>query len=139
MTSPRVCNRNALEAPMTTGDRRISLHLEHALIDVAVESWRFSRLFARAVSKLDADESARYGGQLRFFLRKLEQSLGATGLSLVNVEGHPYVPGMAASALNLSDFTPDASLVVDQMVEPIVMGLDGLRRQGTVVLRSIKK
>jgi len=46
---------------------------------------------------------------------------------------------MAASALNLSDFTPDASLVVDQMVEPIVMGLDGLRRQGTVVLRSIKK
>ena len=69
----------------------------------------------------------------------LEQSLGATGLSLVNVEGHPYVPGMAASALNLSDFTPDASLIVDQMVEPIVMGLDGLRRQGTVVLRNIKK
>jgi hypothetical protein len=34
--------------------------LEQSLIDIAVESWRFSRLFEKVVSKLDAGESGRY-------------------------------------------------------------------------------
>ncbi len=41
--------------------------LEQALIDVAVESWRFSRLFNKVVSKLDVGESGRYVNQLRYF------------------------------------------------------------------------
>lgn len=57
-------------------------------------------------------------------------------LKLANVEGHPYDPGMAASAINLGDFGPDDVLLVDQMVEPIIMGPDGLVRSGTVTLRK---
>ena len=34
--------------------------MEQSLIDIAVESWRFSRLFGKVVSKLDAGESGRY-------------------------------------------------------------------------------
>jgi hypothetical protein len=30
--------------------------VEQSLIDIAVESWRFSRLFGKVVSKLDAGE-----------------------------------------------------------------------------------
>lgn len=107
---------------------------ERSLIEVAVESWRFSRLFARLVSKLDAGESSRYVNQLRYFQRKLEESLEASGLKLVNVEGQPFDPGMAASALNIGDFGPDDLLLVEQMVEPIIMGPEGLRKQGTVML-----
>jgi hypothetical protein len=43
---------------------------------------------------------------------------------------------MAASALNLGDFGPDDVLLVDQMLEPIIMGPNGLRKQGTVMLRK---
>ena len=107
---------------------------ERSLIEVAVESWRFSRLFARLVSKLDAGESSRYVNQLRYFQKKLEESLEASGLKLVNVEGQPFDPGMAASALNIGDFGPDDLLLVEQMVEPIIMGPEGLRKQGTVML-----
>lgn len=112
--------------------------LEQSLIEVAVESWRFSRLFGKVVNKLDAGEAGRYLSQLRYFQKKVEDNLGSSGLRLVNVEGHPYDPGMAASALNLGDFGPDDVLLVDQMVEPIIMGSDGLRKQGTVMLKKVE-
>ena len=44
---------------------------------------------------------------------------------------------MAASAINIGDFEPDDVLLVDQMVEPIIMGAEGLRKQGTVMLRKV--
>lgn len=112
--------------------------LESSLMDIAVYSWRFSRLFARLVSKLDAGESSRYVNQLRYFQKKLEESLDSAELKIVNVEGHRFDPGMAASAINIGDFGPDDVLVVDQMVEPILMGREGLRRQGTVTLKKVQ-
>ena len=107
-----------------------------ALIDLSVESWRFSRLFARLLSKLDAGDSGRYVNQYRYFVKRMEDSLELVGLRLANVEGHPYDPGIAATALNLGDFGPDDVLLVDQMVEPIIMGPEGLVRAGTVMLRK---
>ena len=114
-----------------------SEQLERSLIDIAVESWRFARLFGRLVSKLDAGEGSRYVNQLRYFQKKLEDSLEASGMKIVNVEGQPFDPGMAASAINIGDFGPDDVLLVDQMVEPIIMGAEGLRKQGTVMLRKV--
>ena len=122
---------------MTTEQSTKHEQLERSLIDMAVESWRFARLFGRLVSKLDAGEGSRYVNQLRYFQKKLEDSLEASGMKIVNVEGQPFDPGMAASAINIGDFGPDDVLLVDQMVEPIIMGAEGLRKQGTVMLRKV--
>mgnify|MGYP000160609971 FL=1 len=122
---------------MTTEQSTEREQLERSLIDMAVESWRFARLFGRLVSKLDAGEGSRYVNQLRYFQKKLEDSLEASGMKIVNVEGHPFDPGMAASAINIGDFGPEDVLLVDQMVEPIIMGAEGLRKQGTVMLRKV--
>lgn len=111
--------------------------LEKSLIDVAVESWRFSRLFGKVVGKLDAGESGRYANQLRYFQKKIEENLESNGFKLVNVEGLPYDAGMAASAINMDDFGGDDHLIVDQMLEPIIMGLNGVRREGSVMLRKV--
>lgn len=119
-----------------TEQNKDSEQLERSLIEVAIESWRFSRLFSRLVNKLDAGEGSRYVNQLRYFQKKIEESLEGSGLKLVNVEGQLFDPGMAASALNIGDFGPDDVLLVDQMVEPIIMGSEGLRKQGTVMLRK---
>ena len=108
-----------------------------SLIDISVESWRFSRLFARLISKLDAGEGARYTSQYRYYLKRLEESLEGAGLTLVNVEGQRYDPGVAATALNIGDFGPDDVLAVEQMIEPIIMGSEGLVRRGTVMLRKV--
>jgi hypothetical protein len=109
------------------------------LLDVAIESWRFARLFRRVVSKLDVGEASRYAGQLRYFLKILGERLEAADIRLVDIEGHPYDPGIAASALNIGDFNPDDELVVEQMIEPIVMGSNGLVRTGKVMLRKAQQ
>lgn len=123
------------ETVVAPGDNE---QIEQSLIDIAVESWRFSRLFTKVVGKLDAGESGRYINQIRYFQKKVEEGLDSNGLKLVNVEGQPYDAGMAASALNLGDFGPDDVLLVDQMLEPIILGPKGLRKQGTVMLRKVE-
>jgi len=85
---------------------------------------------------MDAGEGARFINQYRYYLKRLEESLEQAGLRLVNVEGHPYDPGIAATALNIGDFGPEDHLLVDQMVEPIIMGQEGLVRTGTVMIRK---
>lgn len=109
-----------------------------SLIDISVESWRFARLFARVLVKLDESEAPRYLNQLRYFEKKLEDGLDAVGLKIVSLEGEIYDTGMAASPLNITDFGPEDKLVVDQMVEPILMGPDGLVKGGTVMLRKVE-
>lgn len=109
--------------------------LESAFVEIVVESWRLTRTFARILTKLDAGESARFQNQLRFFQKRLEETLTRTGLKLVNLEGQLYDTGMAASPLNIADFAPEDRLVVDQMVEPVIMGGDGIVRTGTVMLK----
>jgi len=108
-----------------------------ALLNMAVEGWRFGRLFARMLAKMDIADAPRYANQLRYFLKKVDENLATAGLRLVSLEGHPFDPGMAASALNLGDFGPDDKLIVEQMLEPIVMGSDGLVRSGTVLLAKM--
>lgn len=110
--------------------------LEASLIETAIEAWRFSRTFVRAVNKLDAGEQARFASQLRYFLKRLEDELDSCGLKLVNVEGQVFEPGVAAAAVNIADFGADDTLLVEQMLEPIIMGGGGLKRAGTVVLRK---
>src|SRR3954471_18723213 len=121
---------------MTSENQDRATGLEQSLLDVAVETWRLSRLFARVVTKLDAGEQGRYANQLRYFQKKVEDHLDAVGYKLVSLEGQPYDSGLAASAVNIADFGADDELLIEQMVEPIVMSTEGLKRQGTVILRK---
>ena len=110
-----------------------------ALIDVSIEGWRFARIFGRLISKLDAGEAPRYANQARYFLKKIDDGLEGFGLRIVSLEGQPYDTGMAVSALNIADFGPDDVLFVEQMVEPVVMGPDGLVRGGTAMLAKVNQ
>ena len=117
---------NAEHPPITIETMR------SAVISMAVESWRFSRVFDRLLMKLDAGEQNRYKNQFRWFIKKVEEALEQSGLRLVNVEGHPFDPGMAATPLNIEEFDAKDSLMVDQMLEPIII------KTGTVTLRNVE-
>jgi hypothetical protein len=112
--------------------------MQDSLMTIAMEAWRFGKVFERALMKLDAGEQNRYAGQLRWFVKKIEESLAEVELRIVNVEGHPFDPGIAATPLNIEDFAAGDSLMVDQMLEPIIMGKDGLLKTGTVTLRKVE-
>jgi len=109
--------------------------LKKNLVDMAIEAWRFSKVFERMMTQLDAGENNRYVNQLRWFLKKIESTLEGAGLRMISIEGHMFDPGIAATPLNLGDFDPGASLIVEQMIEPIIMEQDKLFRTGTVMLR----
>jgi len=106
---------------------------------MATESWRFGRLFDRLLLRLDAGEQSRYMSQFRWFLKRVDEALARADLRIVNVEGHPFDPGMAATPLNVQEFDAGDDLVVDQMLEPIIMGNEGVVRAGTVTLRKVEQ
>jgi hypothetical protein len=108
-----------------------------ALIALAIDSWRFARLFGRVLTKLDAVEATRFSNQLRYFSKNLEEHLEAANLKIVTLEGQLYDPGVAASPLNIGDFGANDVLIVGQMVEPIIMGHDGVVRPGIVMLQKV--
>lgn len=104
--------------------------------DIATASWRFGKSFERLLSKIDAKEQDRYRPSFRWLQKNIDESLAAIQIRVVNVEGHPYEPGMAATPLNMDEFDTGDTLVVDQMLEPILMGPDGIVKTGTVTLRK---
>ncbi|KFN50668.1 hypothetical protein [Arenimonas composti] len=106
-----------------------------AVVDLAVDAWKLARLFERVVARLDAGEQGRYVNQARFLLRRIDATLEAAGARLVSIEGQVFEPGQAATPLNLADFDADTPLVVAQMLEPIVMGREGVLRMGTMLLQ----
>jgi len=109
-----------------------------ALVNMATESWRFSRLVERLLAKLDAGEQSRYINQLRWFIKKVEGSLEKSGLTMVSIEGQIFDPGMAATPLNMEEFSGADVLIVGQMVEPIIMGKQGVIKTGSVILRKVE-
>ncbi len=113
--------------------------MEKSLLDLVVESWRFSKVFLRVLAKLDAGESTRYLGQYRWYVKRINELLEDAGYRLVNLEGTIYDPGMAITPLNVDEFSPNDKLYVDQMIEPIIMGKEGLVKTGTVILKRVEK
>ena len=112
--------------------------LTMSLVNLAVESWRLSKLFGRLLQTLDAGEDRRYQGQLHNFYHKLEEALKDAEMAIVNVEGQPFDPGVAAKPLNGEDFGAEDTLVVDRMLAPIITGPDGVVRMGTVMLKKVE-
>ena len=122
---------------MTDEIQNLKPDLESILIDLALESWRFAKSFERAIRKLDVGQASRFTSQYNYFIKRLKEDLANAGLNLVDASGQAYEPGMAVSALNMEDFDAEDTLLIDQMVEPIIVGPKGLMRSGTVMLRKI--
>ena len=111
--------------------------MRDAMINIAVESWRFYGRVQRLLLKLDVGEQEPYTNQLRWFIKKVEESLNQADLRIVNVEGQRFDAGMAVTPLNIEEFSADDILEVDQMLEPIIIiGNKGVK-MGTVTLRKV--
>lgn len=107
---------------------------EGALIALAVEAWRFTNGIEHSLSRLDEAARKRATSQLRWLQRSIAHSLDTAGLRLVDVTAQRFDTGIAATPVNLDDFEPDDTLIIDRMLEPIIMGAAGVVHGGTVVL-----
>jgi hypothetical protein len=114
---------------MTTGD------FQTVLADLAVESWRFANEYRRLVSRMDANEQTRFIGKLNYFARRVESCLAQADLKLVDLKGQSYDMGMAADVLNLDEYSPGDELVIEQMLEPPIIGPSGIVRTGKALVK----
>jgi len=111
---------------------------EETIIKIIVENWRLMKLFMKVLTKLEASEANRYMNQVRYFQKTINDNLESINLNIVDLEGQLYDPGMAASPLNIDDFNADDKLIVEQMLEPLIMGSDGIKKQATVNLMKVQ-
>ena len=110
---------------------------ETVLAEFAADSWRFAKDYSKVVFKLDANEQGRFANKCHYFVQRLICSLEQVGMKVVNLENHPFEIGMAADVLNIDEFSKDDRLVVDQMLEPIILGPDGtVMRTGKFIVRK---
>ena len=100
------------------------------IAEIAVEEWRFRRTFERIVKMLDDMNSQKFKSQYSWFSKRVEAALNTA-----NFEEQDYDAGMPVFALNLDDFEPNESLVVTQMIEPVIMADNKVQKTGTVILR----
>ena len=114
-------------------------NLQASIIDIAVEAWRFRRVFSNAISKLETTESSRYSNQYLYFFKKVESAIENANLKIINVEGKKYDIGLPVSPLNMEEFSQDDILVIDQMIEPIIMDSGKVLKSGTVILRRLEE
>lgn len=112
--------------------------MRDAVISMAVESWRMKRVFDRMLLKLDAGEQNKYKSQFRWFIKKVEEALEKLDMRIVNIEGQRFELGIAATALNIEEFNSKDTLIVDQMLEPIIMRKDSLVKAGIITLRKME-
>ncbi len=108
------------------------------LVSIAVELFRFQKVFVKAISKLDMEEQSKYTSQYAWFEKKVIKALNESGLYLVCPEGQIYDPGMAVTALNIDEFEVDDELLVEQVIEPIIMCDNAVYKTGTVLLGRLK-
>lgn len=106
-----------------------------AIAQIAVEEWRFRRVFERMVKLLDDKNSQKLKNQYTWFTKRVEMALTTAGFRTVSFENQDYEAGMPVSALNLGDFAPNELLVVEQMIEPVIMVNNEVQKFGTVLLR----
>ena len=107
-----------------------------ALADLAAESWRFAEECRRLAQRLDAATQRRFESKLAYFSKRLESCLATAGWSFVNLEGQAFELGIAASGINVEDYHPDETLVIDQMLEPVIVGPDGVLRTGKEIVKK---
>ncbi len=119
--------------------KKLLIEYEETIIKIVTEDWRLMKLFMKVLTKLDPSDANRYLNQVRYFQKTINDNLAEVGFRIINLEGQPYDPGVAASPLNIDDFEADDVLIIEQMIEPLIMSDDGIRKQGTINLAKVNK
>lgn len=108
------------------------------ITDIASETFRFKKVFEKAVRKSDMAERNKYMSQFGWFQKKIDRALEDLDLKIVNLEKQEYDAGMAVTPLNIDDFEDDEQLYILQMVEPVIMRDEKVIKTGTVILGRIE-
>lgn len=98
--------------------------------EIAGDAWRLAKLLERVERKLQGADRDRCRIRREDCLNKLKRSLADFGVRLIDLEGRDYEAGVAIEPVGMDRFPGRRDWVIEAMIEPIVMGPNGLIKQG---------
>lgn len=111
-----------------------------ALIEIVIGEYRFSNSLQKVVSEIeDIHQKKRIQSQYGWLEKTISKAVGIANISIVDLTGEDYDPGMAVTPLNIEDFSLDDALFVDKTIEPIILVNGELKKTGTVILGEKNK
>lgn len=105
-------------------------------VKLALEAYKLASLTQTVLNQVDPTEAKKYSSRLAFILRNIQETLQESQLRIVPLEGVPFDEGLAISAVNLSEFDSRDDLIIDRVLEPLIMGSQGIVHSGIVSLRK---
>lgn len=100
------------------------------IAEIAGDAWRLAKLLERVERKLQGADRDRCRIRREDCLNKLKRSLADFGVRLIDLEGRDYEAGVAIEPVGMDRFPGRRDWVIEAMIEPIVMGPNGLIKQG---------
>ena len=116
---------------------------EETLIKIIGESWRFTLSYKNLLVDYETNAGSvpqRFLSRLHWYEQTLPQIVSAVGISIrgdKELVGVKYDPGMAEIPLNIDEFSENDELLIEQVLEPTIIGINGVLKAGTVMLRRI--
>lgn len=120
------------ETPKTQDREKETLQL--AIAEIAAESWRFELALKKVLGRMDVMEAERFSRQYGYFIKRVDRAMASAGLTMLDLTGQPYSVGLPVQAMNIEEFDEDASLIVTQTIEPVVMADGRVVKTGIVML-----
>lgn len=111
---------------------------QEILLKIIVESWRFMKTTENLINRLPAVDQLRYINRCQWYSKMLIENTALLGAKILVFDGQEYDNGMPVTALNLEEFGPDDTLVIEQTLEPTILDVTNnqLLKMGTVMLRK---
>ena len=94
-----------------------------SLSEIVKDATRFGYFVREEFGSLEAGDGHPLGkvaGRLKFFLEAIPRNLGNAGVSNPDLVGIDYAPGLNVEAINLEEFGDNDSLVIVDVVEPLL-------------------
>jgi hypothetical protein len=108
-------------------------------IEFVVEIWRLPKFFKKLIAKQDLEDQQKYTSQFNWSNKKFQNFFQQIGFSFPEFEGMPFDAGMPLTPINLSDFSSEDELIIEQVLEPVIMGGGKIIKTGTVILKKADK
>jgi len=105
------------------------------LADFSREILKLRKLTETLITSLDKGDQSKYAGRYKWFLKKEIEFFESEGIKFMDFDiGLPYDTGLAVSAINENEFSPEEAKIIAQVIEPAIIHNDKVIKYGLVVL-----
>ena len=127
------------KAKQNKKDRSVLLETEKRIIVAVSELYKFNATFSRILAKIPEAEAQRFENKYLWFSKKILEVADPLGIQPKDFTGMEYDTGLPVAIINLEDFAADDSLIISQMLEPVIMKDGKLIKTGTALVTRKEK